>query len=94
VNFLCILAQLARYAINVYLALMLIYAVVSWIPSLRGRWTDYLAMVIEPLLQPLRRVIPPMGGLDLSFLVLILAIQFLLVPLINNSIGRACFASY
>jgi YggT family protein len=94
VNFLCILAQLSLYALNAYLILMLIYAVVSWIPSLRGRWTDYLAMVIEPLLQPLRRIIPPMGGLDLSFLVLILAIQFLLRPLIINSIGHACFVSY
>jgi YggT family protein len=94
VNFVCILAQVALDALNVYLILMLIYAVVSWIPSLRGRWTDYLAMVIEPLLQPLRRIIPPMGGLDLSFLVLILAIQFLLRPLIINSIGHACYVSY
>jgi YggT family protein len=94
VNFLCTLAQLALYALNGYLILMLIYAVVSWIPSLRGRWVDYLAMVIEPLLQPLRRIIPPMGGLDLSFLVLILAIQFLLRPLIINSIGHACYVSY
>ena len=93
-NFLCILAQLALDGLNVYLVLMLIYAVVSWIPSLRGRWVDYLAMVIEPLLQPLRRIIPPMGGLDLSFLVLILAIQFLLRPLIINSIGHACYVSY
>jgi YggT family protein len=94
VNFLCILAQLALYALNAYLILMLVYAVVSWIPSLRGRWTDYLAMVIEPLLQPLRRIIPPMGGLDLSFLVLILAIQFLLRPLIISSMSHACFVSY
>ena len=37
---------------------------------------------------------PPLGGLDLSFLVLILVIQWLLQPMIANSIGRACYVSY
>jgi len=94
VNITCTLAQIAGEALNIYLLLMLVYAVVSWVPSLRGRWVDYLAMAIEPLLQPLRRVIPPMGGLDISFLVLILALQFILRPLIANSIGHACYVSY
>ena len=90
----CTLAQLALYAVNIYVVLLLVYALVSWVPALRGRWVDYLAMAIEPLLQPLRRVIPPLGGLDLSFLVLILAFQLLLRPLIVNSIGHACYVSY
>jgi YggT family protein len=63
---------------GLYLLLMLVYAVVSWVPSLRGRWTDYLAMVIEPVLVPIRRVIPPLGGLDLSFLVVFIVLQFVM----------------
>ena len=55
---------------------MLVYALVSWVPSLRGRWTDYVAMLVEPVLTPVRRIIPPMGGLDISFLVVIIALQF------------------
>jgi YggT family protein len=68
----------------VYLALrlfwfaMLIYAVVSWIPSLQGRWSSYVARIVEPVLLPVRRVIPPMGGLDLSFLVVILAVGYIM----------------
>ena len=61
--------------IMVYVVIMLIYAVVSWIPSIRGRWTDYVAMLVEPVLSPVRRVIPPLGGLDLSFLVVIILLQ-------------------
>jgi YggT family protein len=91
-NILCTLAVIAGYVLRIYMLMLLVYAVVSWFPSLRGRWVDYLAMAIEPLLQPLRRVIPPLGGLDLSFLVLILVIQYLFVPLIGNSIGHACYA--
>ena len=39
-----------------YLLLMLIYAVVSWVPSLRGRWSEYLSMLVEPVLTPVRRI--------------------------------------
>ena len=61
---------------------MLVYAVVSWVPSLQGRWTVYLARFVEPVLQPVRRVIPPVGGLDLSFLVVFLLLGYImrLVP--------------
>ena len=57
---------------------MLAYALVSWVPSLRGKWTDYIAMLVEPVLTPVRRIIPPLGGLDISFLIVILAIQFVI----------------
>ena len=36
-----------------------------------------LQAMTEPVLRPIRRVIPPMGGLDLSPLVALLGIQFL-----------------
>jgi YggT family protein len=65
--------------------MLLIYAVVSWLPSLRGRWTEYLEMFIEPVLLPLRRVIPPFGGLDISFLVLLLILDFVRSALVAHS---------
>jgi YggT family protein len=55
------------------------------VPSLRGRWSDYLARVIEPVLMPFRRMIPPMGGLDLSFLVVMLLIGFLSRSIVPTS---------
>jgi YggT family protein len=69
------------YILNVYLLVMLVYALISWVPSLRGRWTDVVARLVEPVLIPVRRIIPPLGGFDLSFLVVILIIQW-----VNNSI--------
>jgi YggT family protein len=68
---------------GLYIVLMLLYAVVSWVPSLRGRWSDYVAMAVEPVLVPIRRVIPPLGGLDLSFLVVIIVLQ-LVMRLVAN----------
>jgi YggT family protein len=74
-----------------YLLVMLVYAVVSWIPSLRGRWSDYLAMLVEPVLVPIRRVIPPMGGLDLSFLIVIIVLQLVDSNIVQQQRFTACF---
>ena len=74
----CQLYSVVAWLLNVYVFVMLAYALVSWVPSLRGKWTDYVAMLVEPVLTPVRRIIPPLGGLDISFLIVILAIQFVI----------------
>lgn len=38
---------------------------------------QFLYRLTEPVLAPIRRVLPPMGGLDLSPLVVIIGIQIL-----------------
>jgi YggT family protein len=54
--------------------LVIIYAVLSWLKS--GTDVSYfLAQLVEPLLSPLRRVMPQMGGVDLSPLALLLLLQ-------------------
>jgi YggT family protein len=84
----CQVYSIVEYFLNAYLLLMLVYALVSWVPSIRGRWSDIVARLVEPVLIPVRRIIPPLGGFDLSFLVVILIIQY-----VNGSIVRqyACF---
>ncbi len=80
----CWLWDVVSKFFGLYLLLMLLYAVVSWVPSLRGRWSDYLAMVIEPVLVPVRRIIPPLGGLDLSFIVVIIVLQIVMRIVANE----------
>jgi YggT family protein len=70
---------------------MLIYAVVSWVPSLRGRWSDYIARLVEPVLVPIRRIIPPVGGLDISFLVVIILLQLIDSNIVQQQRYAACF---
>ena len=74
----CWLWDVVSKLFGLYIVLMLLYAVVSWVPSLRGRWSDYVAMAVEPVLVPIRRIIPPLGGLDLSFLVVIIVLQLVM----------------
>jgi YggT family protein len=66
---------------------MLAYAVVSWIPSLQGRWSSYLARVVEPVLLPVRRVIPPVGGLDIAFLIVLIFVGWASGALVRASCG-------
>ena len=40
--------------------------------------------ITEPVIAPIRRVLPPMGGLDLSVLIVILAINFILIPIARS----------
>jgi YggT family protein len=74
----CVVWDVVAKIFQLYLLVLIVYAVVSWVPSIRGRWSDYVAMVVEPVLSPVRRVIPPLGGLDLSFLVLFIVLQFVI----------------
>jgi YggT family protein len=82
------------YAVNVYTLLLLVYAVISWVPDLRrGRWVYYLASLIEPVLIPIRRIIPPLGGLDLAFLVVLLVLQLFVGPRLW-AIANSCVPLY
>lgn len=87
----CQLDLAVVWILRVYSIILLIYAILSWIPDLRGNWVRYIAMLVEPVLMPLRRIIPPLGGLDLSFLVLILALNYLIIPLVIRAASGACF---
>jgi YggT family protein len=88
----CSLGNALVLVVRIYEAILIVYAILSWIPDLRGRWVGYLAALVEPVLSPLRRIIPPVGGLDLSFIVLLLLINFLVMPLIRGIAINACFA--
>lgn len=76
---------------KLYTLAMILYAIVSWIPSIRGRWSDYLAMLVEPVLAPVRRIIPPVGGLDLSFLVVLIILQVVDQTIVQQQRVTACF---
>ena len=87
----CQIWGLVDILFKLYLLVMICYAVVSWVPSLRGRWSDYLAMLVEPVLTPIRSVIPPLGGLDLSFLVVIIVIQLVDSNIVQAQRLAACY---
>ncbi|MBV8118121.1 MAG: YggT family protein [Candidatus Eremiobacteraeota bacterium] len=91
---LCNLTQILKFAVNVYTVILFVYAVLSWLPDSRGRWIYYIAILVEPVLAPIRRIIPPIGGFDIAFLVLILLLQFVVNRLLTTAVINSCFRLY
>lgn len=70
-----------QYFISISLQLVFwiifIRAILSWFSQGANPMELVMHQLTEPLLRPVRRIIPPIGGLDLSVLVVLLGIQFL-----------------
>lgn len=78
------LMKLCVLVINLLTFCILVQAVMSWFgASMHSPASSLLFNINEPLLRPARRLIPPIGGLDLSPLVVILLLQVVnrLIPL-------------
>ncbi|WP_336367376.1 YggT family protein [Marinobacter sp. C2H3] len=64
--------------IKIYFAALIVTVVVSWIAPHSGHpGIQLVAQIIEPVARPVRNLIPPMGGLDLSPIVIFLILQVL-----------------
>jgi YggT family protein len=57
--------------------ILVIRALLSWFSQGRSPVEYVMQQLTEPLLQPIRRILPPLGGLDLSVLVVLIGLQFL-----------------
>lgn len=76
--------DLLRLTINVYFYAILLRVILSWFMPYGLQHNpagDLLVSLTEPLMRPARRLIPSVGGLDLSPIVVLLALQLLLLAL-------------
>ncbi len=73
------LFQFLNLLLTVLTVAILIRALLTWIPNLdpSNPLVRLLNQITDPLLQPARRLIPPMGGMDLSPIVVIVVLQLL-----------------
>lgn len=76
--------SLLRLTINVYFFAVLLRVILSWFTPYGMRQNpagDLLVSLTEPLMRPARRLIPAVGGLDLSPIVVIVGLQLMLLAL-------------
>ncbi len=70
------IVQLVNLAFNVFIYAIIIQAIMSWInPDPYNPVFSLLSQLTEPILRPCRRIIPLMGGLDLSPLLALVGLQ-------------------
>ena len=76
------LVDLAEMVLKIYLFAMLLYALTSFVsPGGYAPGVRLLSQLCEPILKPVRRIIPPIGQIDFSVLWVSIAIGALLVLL-------------
>ena len=74
--------DLVRYSLYILVFAILVQVIFSWINPYAPMAPVFNAMT-APFLRPLRRFIPPLGGIDLTPLVLLVLIQIVLIVLAN-----------
>jgi YggT family protein len=72
--FLMALYRLLNWIIYGFIALLIIEAIFSWINP-HAPLAPFVHALNEPLLRPIRRLIPPIGGIDLSVLFALILLQ-------------------
>lgn len=71
------LFAVARLAVQLLMGVVLVSALLSWINP-HAPLAPLINGLARPFLQPLQRVIPPLGGIDITPMVLLLLLQLLL----------------
>jgi YggT family protein len=82
------LLALIQLAVSGFTILLIVYAVLSWVPGASSMTRDLVERLAEPLVRPLRRFIPLVGGVDLSPLAAIVLLQIAGIVL-GNLMGSA-----
>lgn len=63
--------------ITYYSYALIVYILMSWFPNARETSIgQFLARICEPYLEPFRKIIPPIGMLDISPIVALIALNF------------------
>ncbi|AVP57267.1 YggT family protein [Pulveribacter suum] len=76
----------AHVAVMGLMVLVIVYAILSWVQT-RSPIADVVARLCEPLLAPVRRLVPLLGGVDLSPLVVLVVLQVLMIVLAHLQAG-------
>lgn len=71
-----ILLSLVDLFFTIYIFMMFGYILMSWIPNLReSKFGEIIGKFVEPVLVPFRKIIPPLGMIDISPIVAFIALR-------------------
>ncbi|RUM50764.1 MAG: YggT family protein [Hydrogenothermus sp.] len=90
-NFLEAVARILDIALTVYMWIVIISALISWVnPDPYNPIVRFLRNATEPVYRKIRKYIPTyFGGIDIAPLIVILIIVFLQIFLVNSLLGLA-----
>ena len=72
--------------VQIYQWALIIYIFMSWFPNARDTGIgQFLTRICEPYLEPFRRIIPPLGMIDISPIVAFIVLKFAVSGLVALS---------
>ncbi|WP_243372430.1 YggT family protein [Geotalea sp. SG265] len=84
-NFLNAIAYVLEFSLNIYMYIIIARAILSWVnPDPYNPIVNFLYRATDPVLYRVRRILPDMGGLDLSPMIVLLVIFFMQKFLVNS----------
>jgi YggT family protein len=77
-----VILRLLRLTLWLYCGMILIYVIMSWIANRQYHPVGAaLSEIVEPVLRPVRRLVPPVAGVDLSPLIVVILLQAIIIAL-------------
>jgi YggT family protein len=77
-NLLGAIAQILNMVLGIYMWVIIIRALLSWVnPDPYSPVVRFLYQITEPVLERVRRIVPYLGGIDMSPIIVIFIIYFL-----------------
>ncbi len=77
-NLLGAIAQILNMVLGIYMWVIIIRALLSWVnPDPYNPVVRFLYQITEPVLERVRRIVPYLGGIDMSPIIVIFIIYFL-----------------
>lgn len=71
-------------AVTIYTYALIVYILMSWVPSIQqSSFGKFLGRICEPYLEPFRKIIPPLGMIDISPIVAIFVLQLAMKGIIS-----------
>ncbi|MCT2538044.1 YggT family protein [Aquibacillus koreensis] len=71
------LFNILAMAVQIYSFALIAYILMSWFPGAKeSSFGRFLSSICEPYLEPFRKIIPPLGMIDISPIVAILVLRF------------------
>jgi len=72
-------AQIVVTFLYLLIAAVVIRALLSWFPlSPRNQFVQFIHRITDPLVEPIRRIVPPLGIIDISTMVLIVLLYVMI----------------
>jgi len=85
------LFRIVQWVLYGLMALLVLEAIFSWVNP-HAPFAPFIRLLNEPLLRPLRKILPPVGGLDFSPMTALILLQ-ILMKVLNEILPKLVFLS-